>query len=142
MVGVDEFVGRRWRLCKNSKPSKRIFALVVRQHTRRNAWPADPVESVTARDEVAVDLFIDAILATMNRGMLGREVVNTHIFDFEVHLAGCSDPGIDQVFDDLGLGVDGDSFSSEFLEVDAVASSIKSQLNPVMWQPLTLHALA
>src|SRR5262245_66499493 len=58
VIGVDQlFVGRR-RLQENAHPAERIFAVVDRQHARRDARPADAMEAVTAADEIASDLLI------------------------------------------------------------------------------------
>jgi hypothetical protein len=101
------------------------------------------VKTVAAGNKIAVELFnISSLPAKKNFWIHGIEIVNAHILDIEVDLSGGIQPGFDEIFDEFVLGVDGDAASSgEIVEVDAMASTRKSQFDSVMDQTLSLQAV-
>ena len=60
---VDQFVGRGRRLGENPEPAEWIHAFVDRENALGDGGPADPVEAITACDEVASHLVIGVVMA-------------------------------------------------------------------------------
>ena len=129
----------RRALGQDPHPAERILALVDGQHVvdRR---PADAVEAVAARDQVALERVPLALVRELD---LRRLRVHRHVGDLEVQRQPGLQPRADQVLDDLLLAVDRDrAAAGQIAQRDPVALAAEPQLDAVVDQPLAVHPLA
>src|SRR5262249_42640635 len=71
------------------------------------------------------------------------ETIDTHVADLEQNLSPSSKPCVDDVLDDLGLGVDGDrAASGQLVEVDAMPAAVEAPLDAVVHQPFARQPFA
>ena len=84
VVGVDELVVRRGDRREDPEPAERVLARELGQDARRNAPAADPVEPVAARDHVALELLVAALVPVPDPRTLGLELVHRDVRYLEV----------------------------------------------------------
>ena len=141
VIGVNEFLGRRWGLGKNTQPGKWIRALVNREHIARNACPADTVKPVTTGNEITTYLNCVSFLLIANLRTTAIDTVNRDVFCLENDRFPLRQPRIGEVLHNFILSVNGDSFAGKRLEVDPMAPPAELHLNSVVDEALALHAL-
>ena len=140
---VDELVVRRRNRGEDPEPPELVLARELGQHTGRDARAADSVEPVAARDHVAFELVVAALVPVADERPLGLEVVHRDACNLEVERTAGLETETDQVLDDLGLPVDDDRASvSEVAQRDAVPLARELQLDAAVHEALTLQALA
>ena len=88
MVGVDELIARRRHFREDAEPAERVLAGELGQDAGGDARPADPVESVTACDHLALDLLVAALVPVADQGSLGLEIVQRDVVHVEVERLG------------------------------------------------------
>ena len=143
VVRVDELVVRRRDRGEDSEPAELVLARELGQHACRNARAADPVEPVAARDHVAFELVVAALVPVPNERTVGLEVVHRDVRRLEVEISTGLEAETDQVLDDLGLTVDDDRPSvGEVAQRDAVPFTCELQFDAVVHEALAQHALA
>src|SRR5690606_14145429 len=74
-VDVDQLVVDRRRVGKQSEPAERIHLLVLADGALRHARSADAVEAVAARDEIAIEPMLAAVLAIRDVRLRAVEIV-------------------------------------------------------------------
>ena len=84
VVGVDELVARGGNRREDPEPAERVLARELGQDACRNARAADPVEPVAARDHVALELLVAALVPVPDQRTLGLEVVQRDVRGLEV----------------------------------------------------------
>jgi len=101
------------------------------------------MEAVASTNKIAGQFVSLTILSISDFRLGAFEVMHADAFNLEQDLAASGDAGIGQIFDDLVLGVDGDSFSTgQVFEIDTMAVAMEAQLDSIVNQALTLHPLA
>jgi len=101
------------------------------------------MEAVAPSNEIASQFVGYAILSKSDFRLGAIEIMHADVFDLEQDLSASGDAGIGQIFDDLVLGIDGDSFSTgEVFEIDAMTVAMEAQLDSIVNQAFTLHPLA
>ena len=83
VVGIDQLVGCRRGFGQNPEPAEWVGLLVNAQNARGDRRPADSVEAVAARDEIARDLALFAAAAEVDARRLALEAVDADGLDFE-----------------------------------------------------------
>ena len=120
-------------LGQDPHPAERVLALVDGQHVG-DRRPADAVEAVAARDQVALERVLLALVRELD---LRRLRVHRHVGDLEVQRQPGLQPRADQVLDDLLLAVDRDrAAAGQVAQRDPVALAAEPQLDAVVHQPL------
>jgi hypothetical protein len=108
-----------------------------------NAWPADAVKTVAPGDEITGQLAAVSIFQVSDLRAGAIEVLHADVFNLKNDLTTGRDSGIVQVFQNLVLRVDRDSFSTgEILKIDAVTAASEAQLDPMVDQAFGFHPLA
>ena len=92
VVGVDELVVRRRDLGEDPEPAERVLARELGQDAGGNARAADPVEPVAARDHVALELLVAALVSVSNPRPFGLEVVHRDVVHVEVERSARLEP--------------------------------------------------
>ena len=101
------------------------------------------MEPVAARDHVALELLVAALVPVPDQRTLGLEVVHRDVRDLEVEGQTRLEAKADQVLDELGLAVDHDRAPvGEVAQRDPVALARELELDPVVDEPLALQPLA
>ena len=101
------------------------------------------MEAVAAGDHVALELLRDAVVHEANPRAFRLEVVHGHVVHLEKERQSALEPGGDQVLHDLGLAVDHDRASvCELAERNVVALAVELEVDPVVDDPLAIHARA
>ncbi len=141
-VRVHELVVRRCNGREDPEPAEGIVARALAQDAGRNARTADPVVPVTARNDIALELVVGPFVteADLRPGRL--ELVNADAGDLEEQRQAGVEPRGDEIFHDLGLPVDHDRPpAGQLAQRDAMALAVELELDPVVDDPLPLHAL-
>ncbi len=142
-IGVDQFLRCRRRFRQNTEPRERIDALVGGNDSFRHRWPADPVKTIAAGDEVAREFFGRAIFAVVNRRALGIEVVNGEIIHFEHNLSAGIETRLDQILHHFLLRIHRDGAAvGQLSHIDAVTASAEAEPYSFMPQSFPLQARA
>jgi hypothetical protein len=144
VIRVDQFIGRRRRLCQDAEPCERIRALKDCERFFRDRRAGDPVRAVASRQEIAFELLhIAAVVAKTDRGRRSVQSVQAHVAHFKANLTSGVEPRLYQILDYFLLGIHRDGASGrEVLEIDAMPTATETQLDPVMYQPLLLQPRA
>ena len=101
------------------------------------------MKAVAAGDEVARELARLAGFAEADHRRVRIEVADRYAGNIEADIAARVESRLDQVLDDLVLAVDGHCLARRELgEVDPVRAPREAELDAVMNEPFTLHALA
>ena len=101
------------------------------------------MEPVAARDHVAFELVVAALVPVADERPLGLEVVHRDVRRVEVESSTGLQAQADQVLDDLGLTVDDDRASvREVAQRDAVPLARELHLDAMMHEALALQAFA
>ena len=101
------------------------------------------MEPVAARDHVAFELLVAALVPVPDQRSLGLELVHGDVGDLEVEGQARLEAKPDQVLDELGLAVDHDRAPvGEVAQRDPVALAGELELDPVVDEPLALQPLA
>ena len=108
VVRVDELVVRGRDRREDPEPAERVLARELGEHACRDARAADAVEPVAARDHVAFELLVAALVPVPDQRALGLEVVHRDILGLEVQGRSGLQAETDEVLDELGLAVDDD----------------------------------
>src|SRR4029077_16439196 len=105
---------------------------------------ADAVETVTAGDGVAGDLMTGAPgVGEAEDRPFGIKLSDLGVGERELDHGPGRQPGLDQVLDDLGLGVDRHpAAAGQVAEVEVVPLALKLQVDPAVFEALGVHPLA
>jgi hypothetical protein len=142
VVGVDQFVRSRRHAGKDSKPSKRIHALVHAKHAGRNRRPANAVKAVAPGNEIAFQFFDGSSVLEANLGIC-VDVMNASGFGLEEDPPSSAKPRRDQILDHFMLRVDGDGLAaSQLRQIDAMANTAEAQLDAAVHQTFALQPAA
>src|ERR1700746_3172934 len=134
--------GRR-RLRQNSQPSEWIVSIVNLQRAVRDRCAADAMETVTAGNEITLQLFRDSICAVMNCGWRAFQAVNADILRFEDNRPVRRQSSCNQIPDHFMLRIDRDALAAgQFPKIDPGSAPGESQLDSAMLQALPLQPLA
>src|SRR5580704_4306290 len=123
-------------------PAEGIFTVEDSERARRNAGPADAVESVAAADEIAGELLLPAGMPKSDFWRLAAEIVHAHIGHLEQDLATVREPPLDEILDHLLLPINGDTFSHELAKVDVVQRSCEGEMHAIVEHAFAQHARA
>ncbi len=102
------------------------------------------MESVAAGDRVAADLVPGpGGVGVAEQGPVLVEVGDLGAGDLELELGPGGQPGLDQVLDDLGLGVDRDpAAAGQVAEIEVVPLARELQVDAAVLEALGVHPLA
>ena len=100
------------------------------------------MEAVAAGDHVALELMRFALVAEVDAGPVGLQLVHGNVLDLEQERLARLEPRADQVLDDLRLPVDDDRLAGQRREVDPMALAVELQLDAPVDDPLALHTHA
>src|SRR6185295_12476124 len=139
-VGIDQFVIGRRALRQDAEPTKRIVSLEHTQHAVRNAWPANTMETVAPRYEIAVDFLMPPIMLETDFRLLCFQVVNRDVVDLEEQRRAVGDPTLHEILHYFLLPVDRDALVHQLLEVDTLQIAIDAYIDSPMQHALALHA--
>ena len=108
----------------------------------RDRGAADAVEAVAARDRVAAQLLLLALVHEADARLVGVDPVQADVVDLEEQGRARVEPRRDQVLDHLLLAVDRDRPAlGELLEGDPVTLAVEAQLDPVVDEPLAVEPI-
>src|SRR5690606_2378589 len=142
MVRIDQFVAHRRHLGDDAEPAERIDALIDLKALAFDGLARRAMRAVASGNEVAVDAMLDTILLVGQVWPVAVEIVRLHVAVFIDRGAAGLRPPIHQVACHFGLAVDHDTLADEAVEIDAVVAARKCQVETVMRQAFTVHALA
>jgi hypothetical protein len=102
------------------------------------------VEPVTAGDGVARDFMTGAPgVGEAEDRPFGVEISDLGVGDLELDRGPGGEPGLDQVLDDLGLGVDRHpAAAGQVAEVEVVPRALELQVDPAVLESFGVHPLA
>ena len=99
------------------------------------------MKAVTTRNEIASYLSLLASIRKTNLRGRRVQIVNSDALGLKHNLSPRFQPRSDQVFNNFVLAIDSDGAPREIGEVDAVATSAKTQFHTTMDQTFSLHPL-
>ncbi len=79
VVGIDEFVVDGGHVSENAEPAERVDLLEFLDGTLRHRFAADPVKTVAAGDEIAIDPVAYAIFLIGDIGAFSVEIMRLDI---------------------------------------------------------------
>jgi hypothetical protein len=102
------------------------------------------VEPVAASDRVAGDLVPGpGRVGEAEHGLVGVERADFGVRDLELDRGPGRQPGLDQVLDDLGLGVDRHpAAAGQVAEVEVVPLPLELEVDPAVFEALGIHPSA
>ncbi len=131
VIGVDQFFRRGRRFCQDAEPPEWILTVVDGQSVWRDTWLADAVGPITPGDEVTVDFAGLACMLVVDFWLAAREAFDANVVSLEQDLTAGCEPSLNEIFDHFVLTVNGNRFSGEVFEIDAVALSAETQFDAV-----------
>src|SRR5262249_19077461 len=123
-------------------PSERIFAVIDREHARRDAGAADAMKAVAAADEIALDRLVAAAMTEADLRPRAGDIVQADVVDLEQDLGALRKSFRHQILDHLLLAVDGDALADELTKIDVVQLAAEAEMDAVVREAFALHALA
>src|SRR5262249_53967260 len=149
MTRIDQLLGGRGSRDEDSEPANLILVLKAPKSSTWDRWPRDATESVTAGDEVAVQLFLVAPLTPTHRlggrvrvrgaesdaWLIGVETVQLNVLGFKHNLPPGGDGRLDQVAEHLVLRVNRDGAAGQPVQINPVGLSVEPQVDASMDKP-------
>ncbi len=74
---------RRRAFRQDSNPAEWIVTFEHTEHAIGNAWSANSVKTVTARDEIAIDLLWSPVMREADFRLRARQFMNADVVDLE-----------------------------------------------------------
>jgi hypothetical protein len=141
VTSVDELIGGRRHRGQDTEPGVRVSALGHRHQASRHGSAADTVEAVAARDGVAADLApYPGGVGEAEHGLVPVELRQLGIGDLELDHGSGLEPGLDDVLDDLGLGVNRHPAAiGQVTEVQMVPLAFELQVDPAVFETFGIH---
>jgi hypothetical protein len=109
----------------------------------RHRGATNAMETITARDEIAIHRVLLAVKAEPDGRTPGFESGDRDVTHFEVQRPTRRATGRNEVFDDLVLPIDRDGAATrECLEIDPMTAAAKAEINPAVAHAFPLQAIA
>ena len=114
--------------------------LISCDRIRRKTLAANAVVAVTAGDEVTIEHLRCTVMLEAELRMRRIEVSWRYVLRFVNDLAACRKPGINQIFGDFGLSIDGHAFAAgKRSQVDPLALAVERNIEAAVPQALFGH---
>jgi hypothetical protein len=140
-VGVDELIGRRWRLGEDPEPGERVLPEEVRTDLALgNEVPGIGARTVGTDHEVALQRPLLVVVGEPDSRLVGVEAVDLGVAHTEPDVATVCEPLGNEVDEHLVLGVHHDRpTTGQLIQVDPVQSAGVGQVDAVVDEAVAHH---